>query len=66
MQNFEEKLNLWKEASKSYYDIEDEPIMSDAEFDELTLELKESGVKEIVDIVSGTIQTTEGLTKVDN
>jgi NAD-dependent DNA ligase len=61
----EEKLNIWLEASDLYYN--DEPIMSDEQFDDLTDELKEIGKKYyfISEIVEKKIQTVDGLVDVE-
>lgn len=63
-----EKLNLWKEASNAYYN--EEPIMSDPQFDALTDELHElsdtcpSELKSEILSTLNKIQTIDGLKNV--
>ena len=59
-----EKINHWVEASDAYYN--DEPIMSDPEFDELTEELRNLTTQNksynfILEIINTKIQTLNGL-----
>lgn len=53
-----ELFQKWKDASATYYN--DEPIMSDAEFDELTEYLKENGTPEMIEVIIKGIQEVTG------
>lgn len=56
------KLEVWSEASDSYYNSDD-PSMSDAQFDELTEELIKIGIEypDVLRIVCTSIQSQDGL-----
>lgn len=53
-----ELFQKWKIASVTYYN--DEPIMSDAQFDELTEYLKEHGTPEMLEVINKGIQEATG------
>ena len=57
MNEIQEKFELWLEANRLYNsdNPEDEPIMSDVEFDELTDELVKDGTEEIIKTIHSLI-----------
>jgi NAD-dependent DNA ligase len=62
-----EKYQLWLDANEAYYQIsggesEEDPLMSDEQFDELTQELLGFNEPEITDAVTNRIWTKRGMT----